>query len=76
MEDIENKVKTLIMLLSNATGAEFEDEDLAAEIIEETIRRTVKQVLEDKRDILNQNINNCRDLSKSDVRIIINHVLK
>ncbi len=31
---------TMMQLLANATGAEFKDEELAADIIEETLRKT------------------------------------
>jgi len=35
--DIKEISRTAVMLLANATGAEFEDEELAAQIIENTI---------------------------------------
>lgn len=40
MQDFKDIATTCIQLLSNAAGAEFEDEELAVEIIAETIKRT------------------------------------
>ena len=38
MTELEDKATTLLMLLSNATGAEFEDEEMAIQIIVETLK--------------------------------------
>ena len=38
MNGYKDKSVTLLQLLTNACGAEFEDEDLAVDIIEETIK--------------------------------------
>lgn len=38
MTELRDKATTLLMLLSNATGATFEDEVMAVDIIEETFK--------------------------------------
>ena len=43
MPKLRDKAKTLLMLLSNATGAEFEDEGMAVDIIEETLLKTLEE---------------------------------
>lgn len=76
MVDFRDKAKTCLMLLANASGAEFEDEKLAVDILEETIVRTVKQVLKDKEELLIDAFNDTRHFDKRDARIITKGVLK
>lgn len=44
MDDIKDTAITLLQTLVNATGAKFEDEKLAVDIITKTITEVVKNI--------------------------------